>query len=214
MIDLELPAFYPVLDTALWSRLGIPIQDAAEAILEGGARILQLRHKGHFSRRVLSSGQKIAGLCSAAGAIFVINDRVDIAAVLNAAVHLGQDDLWPSEARKVLATASIVGFSTHNEEQLRSAEKQPADYLAIGPIFATASKDNPDSVVGVNELRRLRGITARPLVAIGGITRATAKDVLRSGADSIAVIGDLVPDENSTRALRARTEEWLQLLKN
>ena len=214
MIDLDLPAFYPVLDTALWARLGIPVQNAAEAILEGGARILQLRHKGHFSRQVLSDGQRIADLCRAAGATFVINDRADIAALLNAALHLGQDDLWPSEARKVLPPVSLVGFSTHNEAQLRSADEQPADYLAIGPIFATVSKDNPDPVVGVNELRRLRAITTKLLVAIGGITRATAKDVMRSGADSIAVIGDLVPDEHSTRALRARTEEWLQLLKN
>ena len=214
MIDLDLPAFYPVLDTALWARLGIPVQNAAEAILEGGARILQLRHKGHFSRQVLSDGQRIADLCRAAGATFVINDRADIAALLNAALHLGQDDLWPSEARKVLPPVSLVGFSTHNEAQLRSADEQPADYLAIGPIFATVSKDNPDPVVGVNELRRLRAITTKLLVAIGGITRATAKDVMRSGADSIAVIGDLVPDEHSTRALRARTEEWLELLKN
>ena len=214
MNDLELPAFYPVLDTALWARRGIPITDAAEAILEGGARILQLRHKGHFSRQLFSDGRRIAELCVAAGAIFVINDRADIAALLNVALHLGQDDLWPSEARNVLPPASLVGFSTHNEEQLRSADKQPVDYLAIGPIFATASKDNPDPVVGVNELRRLRAITTKPLVAIGGISRATAKDVLRSGADSVAVIRDLAADEHSTRALRARTEEWLRLLKN
>lgn len=213
MIELNLPAFYPILDTALWGLRGMPVRDAAEAILEGGAQVLQLRHKGHFSRQAFSDAQKIAQLCVAAGALFVINDRADIAALLNAALHLGQDDLWPSEARRVLPPDFIVGFSTHNEEQLLSAADQPADYLALGPIFATASKDNPDPVVGLKELQRLRAITSRPLVAIGGISRATAREVLRSGADSIAVIGDLAPEEHSKRALRARTEEWLQLLK-
>lgn len=213
MIELNLPAFYPVLDTALWARLGMPVPDAAEAILEGGARILQLRHKGHFSRQVFVDAQTIAQLCVAAGALFVINDRADIAALLNAALHLGQDDLWPSEARRVLPPGSIVGLSTHNEEQLRSAANQAADYLALGPIYATASKENPDPVVGLKELHRLHSITSRPLVAIGGISQATARDVLRAGADSLAVIGDLAPEENSKRALRTRTEEWLQLLK-
>lgn len=210
---MHLPAFYPVIDTARWSRLGTPLPDVAEALLEGGARILQLRHKGHFSREVFSDAHRIAQLCIAAGALFVVNDRADMAALLKAALHLGQDDLWPSEARQVLPPATVVGFSTHNEEQLRSAADQPADYLALGPIFATASKENPDPVVGLKELQRLRAITRRPLVAIGGISRATAREVLRSGADSIAVIGDLAPEELSKRALRARTEEWLQLLK-
>ena len=213
MIELNLPAFYPVLDTALWARLEVSVRDAAEAVLEGGARILQLRHKGHFSRQMFSDAQRIAQLCVAAGALFVVNDRADIAALLNAALHLGQDDLWPCDARRVLPPDSIVGLSTHNEEQLRSAANQPADYLALGPIFATASKENPDPEVGLKELHRLHSITSRPLVAIGGISRATARDVLRSGADSIAVIGDLAPEEHSKRALRARTEEWLQLLK-
>jgi thiamine-phosphate pyrophosphorylase len=213
MIELNLPRFYPVLDTALSARLGISVPDAAEAILEGGAQILQLRHKGHFSRQVFSDAKRIAQLCAAAGALFVINDRADMAALLNVALHLGQDDLWPCEVRRFLPPDSTVGFSTHNEEQLRSAADQPADYLALGPIFATATKENPDPVVGLKELQRLRAITNKPLVAIGGISRDTALKVLRTGADSIAVIGDLVPEEVSNRALRARTEEWLQLLK-
>ncbi len=191
----------------------MPLLDLAEAILEGGARILQLRHKGHFSRQLFSDTQSLAQLCVAAGALFVVNDRADVAALVNAALHVGQDDLWPAEARKVLPSDALVGFSTHNEQQLRYALEQPADYLALGPIYATESKENPDATVGIEELQRLRGITGKPLVAIGGITRATADEVLRAGADSIAVIGDLTPHEHSQAAVRARTEEWLQLLK-
>ncbi len=213
MIELDLPRFYPVLDTSLWARLGMPLLDVAEAILEGGARILQLRHKGHFSRQLFLDTQSIAQLCIAAGALLVINDRADVAVLVNAALHLGQDDLWPAEARRMLPPDALVGFSTHNEEQLRYALDQPADYLAVGPIYATPSKENPDPVVGPKELQRLRGITSKPLVAIGGISRTTAKEVLRAGADSIAVISDLTPNEHSKVAVRARTEEWLQLLK-
>jgi thiamine-phosphate pyrophosphorylase len=106
----------------------------------------------------------------------------------------------------------VIGFSTHNESQLRAAVGEPVDYVALGPVFATGSKANPDPVLGVDELRRLRPISNRDLVAIGGITRATARQVLAAGADSVAVIGDLFPEEGAREELRTRTEEWLRLL--
>jgi thiamine-phosphate pyrophosphorylase len=136
-----------------------------------------------------------------------VNDRADIARLASAALHLGQDDLTPTDARRVVSAGTIIGFSTHNERQLREAANEPADYLAFGPIFGTVSKQNPDPVVGVEELRRLRPLTDRPLVAIGGITRANAPDVLAAGADSVAVIGDLFPDDGD---IRARVEEWIR----
>jgi len=200
--------FYPVLDTGLVARRGIGIVQAAEAILEAGARILQLRHKTFFSREVYERAEQIATLCRASSALFVINDRADIAALLHAALHVGQEDLAPSDARKVLRAGAILGYSTHNERQLRKGNQEPVDYLAIGPIFGTHSKENPDPVVGIAELRRLRALTNKPLVAIGGITRETAPAVFDAGADASAVIGDLFPDHVTKASLRARAEEW------
>jgi thiamine-phosphate pyrophosphorylase len=192
---MKLPAFYPIIDS-------VP---AAEALLEAGARILQFRYKGFFSRSVFEDASRIAELCRRAGALFVVNDRADIAILLNAGLHLGQDDLAPSDARRIMPAGSIIGFSTHNEQQLRAADAEPVDYLAIGPIFATGSKQNPDPVVGVDRLRTLRQLTQKPLVAIGGITRESAPQVFEAGADSVAVIGDLLPN------VRSRAAEWIAI---
>jgi thiamine-phosphate pyrophosphorylase len=206
-----LPRFYPVLDTGLLANRGLNTVAAAEAILEAGARILQFRHKEFFSRDVFNAAQGVAHLCRDAQALFVMNDRADFALLLDAALHLGQDDLAPADARRLLEPSAIIGFSTHNPQQLREGDAQPVDYLAIGPIFATHSKQNPDPVVGVNALGTLRAITKKPLVAIGGITRETAHPLLDSGVDSLAVVGDLFPDPLTKYALRARAEEWLAI---
>jgi thiamine-phosphate pyrophosphorylase len=200
-----LPRFYPILDTGLLLRRRLSPVETAVQILDAGARILQLRHKEFFSEEAFGLAGRIADLCRAAGATFIINDRADIAALLNAGLHLGQQDLSPSAARRVLKTG-VIGFSTHNAGQLHAAADEPADYLAIGPIFATASKENPDPVLGLDQLRRSRPLTDRPLVAIGGITRANARAVLDAGADSVAVISDLYPEDSS---IRARVAEWL-----
>jgi thiamine-phosphate pyrophosphorylase len=192
---MKLPAFYPIIDS-------VP---AAEALLEAGARILQFRHKGVFSRSIFEDASRIAELCRSAGALFIINDRADIAILLGAGLHLGQDDLAPSDARRIMPAGSIIGFSTHNEQQLRAADAEPVDYLAIGPIFATGSKLNPDPVVGLDRLRTLRLLTHKPLVAIGGITRELAPKVFDAGADSAAIIGDLLPN------VRARAKEWIAI---
>ena len=107
----------------------------------------------------------------------------------------------------------LLGFCTHNAAQLRAAAGEPVDYLALGPVFATGSKENPDPVVGVENVAAWRGFTSRPLVAIGGITRANARSVLAAGADSLAVIGDLVPENGSAHALKGRLEEWLRIVQ-
>lgn len=203
---MKLPAFYPIVDADL-----VPAVPAAEALLEAGARILQLRHKSFFSRDALEDASRIAKLCGSAGALFVVNDRADVAMLLEAALHLGQGDLAPSDARRILPATSIIGFSTHNEAQLRAGDAEPVDYLAIGPIFATGSKQNPDPVVGLERLRSLRPLTRKPLVAIGGITRELAPQVFAAGADSVAIIGDLIPNPYTPALLRARAEEWIAI---
>ena len=205
-----LPRFYPILDLEIAARHGVDPVAAAEQILEGGAKILQFRHKGFFSREVFAQLERVAELCRDAGVQFVVNDRADLAAITGAALHLGQDDLTPSSARRVVGLATLIGFSTHNERQLRAAAAEPANYLALGPIFGTASKQNPDPVVGIDELRRLRPLTDRPLVAIGGITRSNAQSVLAAGADSVAIIGDLFTEGAD---VRARTQEWVSLTR-
>jgi len=207
---MTLPRFYPILDTGVCERKKLPLDSAARAILEAGVRILQIRHKGHFSRDLFAACESIAAMCDEAGALFVINDRADIAALLNAGLHLGQEDLPAVEARRI-APAAVIGFSTHNEGQLHAAADLPADYLAIGPIFGTASKENPDPVVGLGELKRLRPLTSKPLVAIGGITRANADQVFTAGADSVAIIGDLYDGVGNAPDLRNRCEEFLRL---
>jgi len=203
-----LPRFYPILDTGLLRRRGLSPVEAAVQILDAGARILQFRHKEFFTGDVLDQAVHIAELCRAAGAALVINDRADIAAMLDGGVHLGQEDLAPSAARRFLKTGTI-GFSTHNADQLLAAAAEPADYLAIGPVYMTGSKENPDPVLGLDELRRLRALAGRPLVAIGGITRVTALAVLAAGVDSVAVISDLYPED---LRVHSRAVEWVSLL--
>ena len=206
---MVLPRFYPILDTEVSLRRGIDPVEAARQILEGGARIIQFRHKQFLSREAFAWLEGIAGLTRSNGAILVINDRADLAKLFGAGVHLGQDDLIPSIARRVTGPDTMIGFSTHNERQLRAACAEPADYLALGPIFGTATKKNPDATVGVDELRRLRLLAPCPLVAIGGITRGNARQVIEAGADAVAVIGDLFPEDGN---IRARSEDWMRLL--
>ncbi len=206
---MKLPPFYPILDTGVLERRGCGLVEAAEAIVEAGARILQFRHKGPFSRRAFAAAEHVAGLCRERGVLFVVDDRADVAKLLDAGVHLGQEDLPPAAARRILGEGAVIGFSTHNRAQLEAAASEPVDYVALGPIFATQTKERPDPVVGLDGLRALRPLTERPLVAIGGITRAAAKQVLAAGADSVAVISDLYPDECTPETIHARTREWL-----
>jgi thiamine-phosphate pyrophosphorylase len=199
---MTLPAFYPILDADR-----VPAVPTAGALLEAGVRILQFRHKSFFSRKAFEEASRISELCRHAGALFIVNDRADIAKLLNAGLHLGQEDLAPADARRILPAPSVIGFSTHNEQQLRAGDAEPVDYLAIGPIFATGSKLNPDPVVGLERLRILRTLTSKPLVAIGGVTRELAPKVFEAGADSVAIIGDLYTGDS----LRARAKEWIAI---
>lgn len=204
-----LPKFYPILDTQIALRSGVDPVSAAGQILDAGAKILQFRHKGFLSCEAFAWLEHIAKRTQAAGALLVVNDRADLAKLFGAALHLGQDDLPPTAARRVIGTDAMVGYSTHNEAQLRAAGEEPADYLALGPIFGTSTKENPDPTVGLAELRRLRPLCQRPLVVIGGITRSNALQALDAGADSVAVIGDLFPIGGD---VGSRAKEYLRLV--
>jgi thiamine-phosphate pyrophosphorylase len=204
-----LPKFYPILDTQLVQKRGLDPVSAAGEILEGGARILQFRHKGFLSRDVFDWLDAIAKLTRDAGAMLVVNDRADLATYFRAGLHVGQEDLPPFAVRQLIGPRGSIGLSTHNETQLRAASSEPIDYIALGPIFGTASKENPDPALGIEELRRLRPLASRPLVAIGGITLSTAAQTIAAGADTVAVIGDLFPESGS---LRDRTKEWVRAL--
>lgn len=213
MAQFTLPPIYPILDTATLARLNFPVITAAEAMLEGGARILQLRHKTFWSRETFALAETIDALCKSAGVPFVINDRADYAAALGAALHIGQDDLTPTDARRVIGPQAILGHSTHNPEQLRRAEDNAEiiDYLAFGPMFTTVSKERPDPTVGIAGLKAIRALTRKPLVAIGGITRDNAFTCWNAGADSVAIIADLYPNPCTKLTLRDRMTEWQKL---
>jgi thiamine-phosphate pyrophosphorylase len=208
---MRFPRVYPILDTETLAQHGIALETAAAALLEGGAGILQVRQKGHWSREVFQSARQVACLCREAGAVLVVNDRADFAMLLEGGLHIGQEDLAPRDARKLIGPDALLGFSSHNLEQLCAAGGEPVDYVALGPVYPTSSKHNPDPLVGVDEVRRLRRLIEKPLVAIGGITRANAAGVLSAGADSVAVISDLVPPSPTARSLRERMEEWQRI---
>lgn len=184
---------------------------AAGALLEGGARILQFRHKGFWSREVFAQAEEIAALCQGTTADFIVNDRADYAGLLDAGLHLGQQDLLPADARSVIGAAPAIGYSTHSADQMRAAASEPVDYVAFGPVFSTASKDRPDPTVGIEGLRTVRGLTSKPLVAIGGITLENVPLCWSAGADSVAIIAGMLPNPCTKMSIRDRMAEWLKL---
>jgi len=208
---MKLPRVYPILDTDSLDRRGIAIETAAAAFLEGGAGILQIRHKGHWSRDFFAAACQVARLCRENGTPLMVDDRADFALLLEAGLHVGQDDLSPRDARKLIGFEATLGYSSHNMSQLAEAGGEPVDYVAIGPIFATSSKRNPDPEVGVEEIRRCRALVEKPLVAIGGISLEHAREVWAAGADSVAIIGALLLHSATARELRASMEEWRAL---
>jgi thiamine-phosphate pyrophosphorylase len=199
------PPLYAILDPDL--ALG-PLNALAEALAGAGVQLMQMRDKRGSAARIHSQVQDLSARLFPRGVRLIVNDRPDIAAMTDAGgVHVGQEDLPVEEAGRICGASRWVGVSTHNLEQLREADLTSADYIAVGPIFPTATKENPDPVVGIEFLRAARQLTRKPLVAIGGITIESAADVYRAGADSLAVIRDLLAAPNP--ADRAR--EYLTL---
>jgi len=195
-LKLQLPKIYPVTDTRL-----AKISHAAqvEKLVEGGATIVQLRDKHAAPKDFYEAAKEALEIARRRNVKIIINDRVDLALALGAdGVHLGQNDLPPEQARKILGESAIIGFSTHNIEQAISAVRLPINYLAIGPVFTTRTKDNPEKAVGLETVKRVReAIGDFPLVAIGGITSENFREVLAAGADSLAIIADLISDSSN-----------------
>lgn len=210
-IAFRLPRFYPILDTAMLQRRECPPMVAAEALIASGARILQYRHKEEWTQSHFNVARQLAALCHKSGVLFVLNDRADFARLVGAALHVGQKDLPPAAARRVISD-EVMGFSTHNRSQLMRGNEEPVEYLSLGPIFATQSKERPDPVIGIEALRQLRESTNKPLAAIGGITMLNASEVLAAGADSVAVISGWMPEQCDKKSLRRLTEEWIRLV--
>ena len=185
------PTLYVILDRA--GAGGRDLGELLDAVIAGGARMVQLREKSWPSGRLLPLAERLAARCRQAGVTFVMNDRVDLALAVGAdGVHLGQEDLPPRLARPMLRSSMILGVSTHSIEQARRAQAAGADYVAVGPVYATASKADALAPRGLDLVRAVRAVVTCPLVAIGGITPATAAAVLAAGADTVAMIGALV----------------------
>jgi thiamine-phosphate pyrophosphorylase len=202
---LQLPRLYPILDPVCFSDAA-GIFAAAEQLAASGCTLLQYRNKSDNSRRMLEQARELRKRLGAKVKL-IMNDRADLCLAAGfEGLHLGQDDLPAESARRIIGPLRWLGVSTHKPDQLAEADQTSADYLAIGPVFATGSKADPDPVVGLEGIRRARELTHKPLVAIGGITRANARSVIEAGADSVAVISDLLRDP------RKSAEEFLRVL--
>lgn len=203
-MSFELPKLYAITDRRL---SGLSHAEQVARLCDGGASVVQLREKHLGPREFYREAEEALKVARARGAKLIINDRADIALALGAdGVHLGQDDMPPQAARALLGDGAIIGFSTHGPGQAAAAATLPVDYVAVGPVFATASKENPDPTVGLEGIALARALTGRlPLVAIGGISLENAPSVLAAGADSVAVIGALLtcgdPAEITRRTL-------------
>ena len=208
---IPLPRLYAIVDSSAHESTADLVAYAQE-LAAGGCTLLQYRNKSGNARIMLMQARALRRL-SRAGAPaphlrLIMNDRADLCLPAGFdGVHIGQEDLSPEAVRRIIGSERWLGVSTHNPEQLCEADLTSADYLAIGPVFATPSKDRPDPVVGLDGVRRARALTRKPLVAIGGITRANAASVIEAGADSVAVISDLL------REPRKSAEEFFRVLR-
>lgn len=208
-MKFELPKLYPITDRRL---SGLTHAEQVARLCEGGARVVQLREKHLSAREFYAEVLEALKVARLFGARLIINDRADVALAAGAdGVHVGQEDVPPEAARALLGEGKIVGCSTHSVEQASAAAARlPVDYIAIGPVFGTSSKENPDPVVGLEGVRRVRAAVGGSvaLVAIGGVTLESAPSVLAAGADSLAVIGALLNTSNPAEITR-RTREFL-----
>lgn len=192
MTKFQLPSLYPILDSSYLAGAPDRVALLGQLIHElaaSGVRILQYRNKSGDESQILADARALREAASGTGLLLILNDYPALAIRADFdGVHVGQTDLPPAEARALLAAGRILGVSTHNESQLRAAASEPVDYIAVGPIYPTATKQNPDPVIGLEGVRLARQLTQKPVVAIGGITAANAPAVLHAGADSVAVI--------------------------
>jgi thiamine-phosphate pyrophosphorylase len=202
---VQIPRLYAILDVSCFAEAQA-MYSAADELVAGGVTLLQYRNKAGSARTMLEQARELRRRLRDKIRL-IMNDRADLCLAAGFdGLHVGQEDLSPESARRVIGPKLWLGVSTHNPEQLREADQTTADYLAIGPVFATSSKERPDPVVGLEGVRRARELTRKPLVAVGGITRGNARSVLDAGADSVAVISDLL------RGPRKSAEEFSRIL--
>jgi thiamine-phosphate pyrophosphorylase len=205
-MSFSLPKIYPITDSLI---SGLSHAEQVELLAAGGACLIQLREKRASPIEFYREANAAMSVARRLGVQIIINDRVDIAIAVKAdGVHLGQDDLPPDQARRLLGESRVIGFSTHVLSQALASDAEAVDYLAIGPIFQTSTKDNPDAIVGLETIIEVRRLVSTPLVAIGGITLQTARAVIEAGADSVAVISDLV----SAGDITERTRRFIESL--
>ena len=201
-----LPRIYAIVDSTHLPQGVSPLQ-FAEELVDGGITFLQYRNKSGHTRQMLDEARTLRDFVGTRAKL-IMNDRTDLCLAADFdGVHLGQDDLSPQAARTVIGNELCLGLSTHNPEQLRAADLAFVDYIAIGPVFSTATKSNPDPVIGVEGVGLARSLTRKPLVAIGGITRQNCRSVIEAGADSVAVISDLMVEP------RKSAEAFLRVLR-
>jgi len=206
---VSFPRLYAVLDAGVAAARGWDVLDLAGAFLDGGARLIQLRAKSSDLRTVLTLTESLVRLAEPAQAQIIVNDRADVARLAGASgVHVGQEDLEPADARAIVGDSGLVGLSTHTPDQVEAAARAPIDYVAIGPVFETLTKDTGYSAVGLDRVRRVAEHSRWPVVAIGGITLETAPEVIAAGASAVAVVSDLV----ATGDPAGRVREYLQCL--
>jgi thiamine-phosphate pyrophosphorylase len=197
-----LPRLYSIADASF----GNPVE-LANSLFSGGARLVQVRNKKARAGELLKQVDRILVLAPK-GAEVIVNDRVDVALISGAAgVHLGQKDVPPTEARHILGSRRVIGVSTHSLEQALEADKLAVDYIGVGPIFQTTTKENPDPVLGVEKLAEICSVVRKPVVAIGGIRLDNVEDVLLAGAASIAVIRDLLDNADVV----SRVQRWIEV---
>jgi len=225
---VQIPCLYPILDAGCFPE-AFGLITAAEELVSAGVTLIQYRNKTGNARVMLEQARELRRLFPSHADVeshsnaaqnaalewatqrsvrLIMNDRADLCLAAEFdGVHVGQEDLSPEPVRKIIGPERWLGVSTHNPEQLREADLTSADYLAIGPVFATSSKERADPVVGLEGVRRARALTRKPLVAIGGITRANAASVIDAGADSVAVISDLLREPSKS------AEEFFRILR-
>lgn len=201
---LVFPKLYVIMDASL---LKISETAFAQMLAESGVGLVQYRSKAASSRDYFEASLRLAELFRSRGVRFIVNDRADVAALAGAdGVHVGQEDLPVEQVRAILGKQRCVGVSTHNLEQFRRAAATSADYIAVGPIFPTSTKHNPDPVVGLELIREVRPLTTKPIVAIGGITLDRAASVMAAGADSVAVASDICSADEPAAQVRRYLE--------
>lgn len=201
---------YGIIDADALQAYGVSIRTMAEALREAGVRTVQLRDKRGTPQDVLRAAKVIAAAFEDVDATLILNDRADLALLAGWGVHVGHLDLAPADARRILGAEKVIGVSTHNDAQVIAADASGADYVAVGPVFATSTKSDTEPVVGLEGVRRARALTKKPVVAIGGITRANARSVIDAGADSVAVIGGLLLKDEDPRRV---AEDFLEILR-